>query len=160
MGRPKSNGETPKHNVRVPDDVWTAAKERAKKDHTNVSAVIVTALRQYAAQGTIPLSDALASQLIKHADKRAATQRHILISDELLALTREKAMDAPAGPVFPRRVQMTKHIAGGKVLLDSAEVTRLLRALGGAYRSPALTAELDQIADELDMAALTALDGQ
>ncbi|MFI9200147.1 hypothetical protein [Streptomyces sp. NPDC053048] len=101
MGRPKGNGETPKHNIRVPDDVWTAAKERAKKDHTNVSTIVVAALRQYAAQGTIPLSRGLVTQLIDQADARSAAQRHLPLSDELASVLREKAMDAPQAPYSP-----------------------------------------------------------
>jgi len=38
---------TPIRNVRVPDDVWYAAAARAADDGTTVSAVIVSALRDY-----------------------------------------------------------------------------------------------------------------
>jgi hypothetical protein len=38
---------TPIKNVRVPDDVWTAAADRAESEGTTVSAVIVAALREY-----------------------------------------------------------------------------------------------------------------
>ncbi|MFH8747868.1 hypothetical protein ACH4GK_28730 [Streptomyces rimosus] len=155
MGRPKS-GETPKHNVRVPDPRWDAAKKRAKTDGTTITSVIVSALRQYAEQGTIPLSDALTSRLLAQADARAKTQRHLPpLPDDVMALMREKAMDTPAGPAFPRQVQMRTYIADdNKVLFDSAEVTRLLRALGKKYR----ISEAEQVADQLDIAALTALD--
>jgi len=159
MGRPKT-GETPKRNVRVPDDVWNAAKKRAAQDHIKVSTVVVAALRQYAADGTIPLPGALTSRLIDQADARAAAQRRISLPDEIIALVREKAADAPSGPVFPRRVQMTTHVADGRALLDAAEVTRLLRAVAGSYRSSTVAEELEQIADQIDMTALTALDKQ
>lgn len=39
---------TPLRNIRVPDDVWQAAKARAESEGTSVSAVIVAALRRYA----------------------------------------------------------------------------------------------------------------
>jgi hypothetical protein len=34
--------------VRVPDDVWRAALERARADGTTLTAVVVDALRKYA----------------------------------------------------------------------------------------------------------------
>lgn len=37
----------PTRNVRVPDDLWEAAKEQAERDGTSVSAVLVAALRRY-----------------------------------------------------------------------------------------------------------------
>jgi hypothetical protein len=40
---------TPGHSVRVPTEVWDAARARADRDHTTVTAVIVRALRRYAA---------------------------------------------------------------------------------------------------------------
>ncbi len=38
---------TPIRTVRVPDDVWQAAQERAAEKGESVSAVIVRALRRY-----------------------------------------------------------------------------------------------------------------
>lgn len=35
------------HSIRVPDHIWSAAAERAERDGTTVSAVIVAALREY-----------------------------------------------------------------------------------------------------------------
>ncbi|MFI9200146.1 hypothetical protein [Streptomyces sp. NPDC053048] len=57
-------------------------------------------------------------------------------------------------------MQMKTFIAGDKVLFDSAEVSRLLRALGATYRSSVIAEELEQFANQLDMAALEALDAQ
>lgn len=158
MARPKGQGETPKHNVRVPDDVWNPAKERAKREQTKITTVIVSALRQYAADGTIPLSDALTSRLIAQADARARAQRGPLpLPDTAVARLRELKQDVPAGPVFPRQVQMRTYLAGEKVLFDSAQVSKLLRSLAALSVT---AAELEQMADQLDMAALTALDDQ
>lgn len=39
---------TPLRNVRVPEDIWQAAKARAKTEGTTVTAVVVAALRKYA----------------------------------------------------------------------------------------------------------------
>lgn len=39
MGRP-ATGQTPKHNVRVPDDLWKAAMEEAAAQGTTVAAWI------------------------------------------------------------------------------------------------------------------------
>lgn len=41
-------GSTPLRSVRVPDEVWQAAKARAEAEGTTVSAVIVAAVRKYA----------------------------------------------------------------------------------------------------------------
>ncbi len=38
---------TPVRGVRVPDDLWLAAQEKAERDGTSVSAVIVAALGRY-----------------------------------------------------------------------------------------------------------------
>lgn len=50
-GRP-ATGLTPKHNLRIPDDIWNAAAERAKQERTTVTAVIVETLRRYGARTT------------------------------------------------------------------------------------------------------------
>lgn len=42
---------TPLRNVRVPDEVWQAAQEKAERDGTTVSAVLLAALRRYVARG-------------------------------------------------------------------------------------------------------------
>lgn len=125
MGRPKTEtGETPKRNVRVPDDVWYPAKARAKSEYTKVSTIVVTALRQYAANGTIPLSDPIRSHLLAHAGADAAGQRG--------------------------QASLRTFVADGEtVLLDSAEVSALLRAMGGA-----------EVADQLDRQCRAALDGE
>ena len=39
---------TPIRTVRVPDEVWQAAQERAKAEGTTVTAVILRALARYA----------------------------------------------------------------------------------------------------------------
>jgi hypothetical protein len=44
MGR---ETHTPIRAVRVPDDVWNAAKQRAAAEGTDVSAVVRHALRRY-----------------------------------------------------------------------------------------------------------------
>lgn len=41
---------TPIRTVRVPDDVWQAAQERAAEKGETVSAVIVRALKRYGKQ--------------------------------------------------------------------------------------------------------------
>ncbi|MFI0857876.1 hypothetical protein ACH4TX_41810 [Streptomyces sp. NPDC021098] len=48
MARPKT-GETPKHNVRVPDPLWKAATEKAKREGCTITDVIVAALHRYVA---------------------------------------------------------------------------------------------------------------
>lgn len=40
--------KTPLRAVRVPDDIWTAAQERAAAEGKTLTAVIVAALRRYA----------------------------------------------------------------------------------------------------------------
>jgi len=47
---------TPSRNVRVPDAIWQAAKDRADRDETTVSAVIVAALIAYGTPQPIQLS--------------------------------------------------------------------------------------------------------
>jgi len=46
MARP-ATGETPKHNVRVPKELWDAAKEEAKAEGRTITDVINAALHQY-----------------------------------------------------------------------------------------------------------------
>ena len=48
MARPKT-GETPKHNIRVPDPLWKAAVEKAQAEGRTITDVIVTALHRYVA---------------------------------------------------------------------------------------------------------------
>lgn len=43
--------KTPVRHVRVPDNIWAAAREQAWRDRTNVSAVIVSYLREYGGAG-------------------------------------------------------------------------------------------------------------
>lgn len=38
---------TPLRNIRVPDDLWQQAKEKAEKDGTNLTEVLVAALARY-----------------------------------------------------------------------------------------------------------------
>jgi predicted transcriptional regulator len=38
---------TPLRNIRVPDELWDAAKAKAEADGRSVSAVLVEALRRY-----------------------------------------------------------------------------------------------------------------
>ncbi|QHC65086.1 hypothetical protein GSU69_19730 (plasmid) [Rathayibacter festucae] len=42
--------KTPLHSVRVPTDLWQAAKTRTADRGTNISAIIVTALTRYVTQ--------------------------------------------------------------------------------------------------------------
>lgn len=48
MARPKT-GETPKHNVRVPDPLWKAATGKAKTEGRTITDVINAALHRYVA---------------------------------------------------------------------------------------------------------------
>lgn len=48
MARPKT-GETPSRNIRVPDGVWKAAKDKAEAEGRTITDVVVTALHRYAA---------------------------------------------------------------------------------------------------------------
>jgi hypothetical protein len=41
-------GRTPLRNVRVPDDVWNAAKERSEREDVPLSQLIRRVLRAYA----------------------------------------------------------------------------------------------------------------
>lgn len=47
-GDPMAAQHTPKHSVRVPDDLWESARRAAEAQGTTVSAVVVQALRRYA----------------------------------------------------------------------------------------------------------------
>lgn len=40
--------KTPPRSVRIPDPIWAAAKERAEREGTTVTAVILRALTRYA----------------------------------------------------------------------------------------------------------------
>lgn len=42
---------TPRRTVRVPDALWSAAAARAAREGTTLTAIIVTALEQYAKEG-------------------------------------------------------------------------------------------------------------
>lgn len=44
---------TPIRNVRVPDDLWNAAKDRAQAEGRSVTDVVVEALRQYTGQDKV-----------------------------------------------------------------------------------------------------------
>ncbi|MFD6324215.1 hypothetical protein ACFWOL_15395 [Streptomyces sp. NPDC058442] len=46
MARP-ATGKTPLRNVRVPDALWEAAKERAAAEGRTVTDVVVAALHRY-----------------------------------------------------------------------------------------------------------------
>lgn len=48
MGRP-ATGKTPLRNVRVPDGLWNAAKEKAAAEGRTITEVIVSALHRYVA---------------------------------------------------------------------------------------------------------------
>lgn len=50
MSARTGKGNTPGRNIRIPTEVWEAAKARADAEGTHVSAVIVTALTKYAAK--------------------------------------------------------------------------------------------------------------
>lgn len=39
--------KTPKHGVRVPDDLWQAVKEKARRRGETVTEVVIRALRRY-----------------------------------------------------------------------------------------------------------------
>lgn len=49
MPRP-ATGETPKRNIRVPDDIWNAAKERAQDEGRTTAKVVNSYLARYGAQ--------------------------------------------------------------------------------------------------------------
>ncbi|MGW1194528.1 hypothetical protein ACWD4B_01515 [Streptomyces sp. NPDC002536] len=146
MGRPTGDGETPKRNVRVKESLWEDAKKEAKREDRTITDVIVSSLTKYVAE--------------RRAQRRA--QRSIPLSDDTAALLRHLAADRPNGSVFaPKNVQLrTFHAANSQVvLLDSSEVSRMLRALGASYRAPlyrGVTQDLDELADALDMQALAA----
>ena len=38
---------TPHRSLRIPDDVWLAAVEKARDEGTTVTAVVIAALRRY-----------------------------------------------------------------------------------------------------------------
>ena len=40
--------ETPLRSVRIPDDVWNAAREKAEREGVTLSSVILAALTRYA----------------------------------------------------------------------------------------------------------------
>lgn len=44
---PRGTGETPKHSIRVPDDLWRAAQRVADDRDETLTAVIVRALERY-----------------------------------------------------------------------------------------------------------------
>jgi len=44
----------PLHTVRVPKDIWMAAKRRADREGTNMTAVIVAGLRRYGSRDRVP----------------------------------------------------------------------------------------------------------
>lgn len=145
MSRPRSeHGETPKHNVRVQQQLWDEAKAAAKADGRTITDVVVKALEQYVA--------------------KYRAHRVMPISEEIGALFREVMQGHPRGSIFPpKTAKLRTFIPAGRgmVLLDSTEVSALLRALGASYRAPvhaAVRADLDELADALDMQALQALD--
>ena len=47
MTRPAGSGHTPPRSVRVPDDVWQAAKAEAERRGETVTDAVVRALRRY-----------------------------------------------------------------------------------------------------------------
>lgn len=46
-GMSPNQPKTPSRNIRVPDDLWEAAKARTTEDGTTVTAVVNAALRAY-----------------------------------------------------------------------------------------------------------------
>lgn len=42
---------TPPRSVRIPDHIWQAARERAERDGTTVTAIILRALTRYGKGG-------------------------------------------------------------------------------------------------------------
>ena len=40
---------TPPRSIRIPDEIWQAAKARAAREGTTVTAIIMKALRRYGA---------------------------------------------------------------------------------------------------------------
>ena len=38
---------TPARNLRIPEALWQAAKERAAEEHTTVTALVIAALHRY-----------------------------------------------------------------------------------------------------------------
>lgn len=49
-GRPPAGGPTPLRNIRIPDDLWTAAKAVAGQRGETLTDVIQAALRRYVAE--------------------------------------------------------------------------------------------------------------
>lgn len=48
MGTSKDNdGRDPMHPIRIPDDLWKAAQEKARLNDESVARVVRRALRQY-----------------------------------------------------------------------------------------------------------------
>jgi len=64
MARP-ATGKTPNRNVRVPDEIWQGAQQRAAAEGRTLSDVIVSYLRRYGAgrPATARAAAALASPL-------------------------------------------------------------------------------------------------
>jgi len=50
MGARTGLGNTTARAIRVPEDLWRAALERARAEGTTVTAVVVAALRRYVAR--------------------------------------------------------------------------------------------------------------
>lgn len=47
VGRVPNQPKTPRRSVRIPDEVWQAAKEKAKRRGETVTDVILRALKRY-----------------------------------------------------------------------------------------------------------------
>ncbi len=50
LGRVPNTPGTPRRTIRVPDELWRAASERAKADGQDLSAVIRAYLEKYASE--------------------------------------------------------------------------------------------------------------
>ena len=74
MPRPKT-GETPKRNIRVPDETWDPARERATAEGRTIAAVVNSYLARYAAELPTDAPDGDPWELVnlvmqQHADGR------------------------------------------------------------------------------------------
>ncbi|MBP5938364.1 MULTISPECIES: hypothetical protein [Actinomycetes] len=97
--------------------------------------------------------------------KSRESERAIPLTPALVELMHAHQLDHPGGTAFrPGTAQLRTFVAPGRrtVMLDSSEVSAMLRAVSVGYRAPAYAAvreDLIQLADALDMQALQALVG-
>ncbi|MGW6695563.1 hypothetical protein ACWF62_17485 [Rhodococcus sp. NPDC054953] len=143
MGRP-ATGETPKRNIRIPDDLWLAAKAKAKAEDRRITDVVVASLREYT------------STPARSVDERLASVR-----DQVRQRLAQPPAPRPAAPMTVRTYRaMTEDGMGAVAYADAGDVARMLRDLADTYRTAPLYAgvatDLDRLADSLDAQILSA----